>query len=257
MTCGIRGSCRCRECSSAPTDSRWRFARCRACAPCAGRGGSTSSMRTSATRTATPPMLARALAAACRSRSRCAATRRGTPACLRCVGASPRGCSGPPASLPYRARCASSRCRCPSRPSMLRVVGNGVDIERFAPRDRALSRAPLGIAPDAPVLVSVGGLVERKGFHRVIECLPDLRARHPGLVYLVVGGRESRRRLERAPARAGRFARPSRLRCASWARCRRATSPGRCPLPTCSCSRRPTKAGRTCSSRRWPAGCPS
>ena len=38
------------------------------------------------------------------------------------------------------------------------------------------------------MLVSVGGLCERKGFHRVIEVLPALRARHPGLVYLVVGG---------------------------------------------------------------------
>jgi teichuronic acid biosynthesis glycosyltransferase TuaC len=38
------------------------------------------------------------------------------------------------------------------------------------------------------VLISVGGLVERKGFHRVIECLPSLRERFPGLQYLVVGG---------------------------------------------------------------------
>jgi glycosyltransferase involved in cell wall biosynthesis len=34
----------------------------------------------------------------------------------------------------------------------------------------------------------VGGLVPRKGFHRVIELLPALRTQHPGLVYLVVGG---------------------------------------------------------------------
>ena len=69
-----------------------------------------------------------------------------------------------------------------------RVIGNGVDAERFAPRDRDAARAHLGIPANAKVLVSVGGLVERKGFHRVIECLPALRARHPGLVYLVVGG---------------------------------------------------------------------
>jgi len=41
---------------------------------------------------------------------------------------------------------------------------------------------------DAKVLVSVGGLVERKGFHRVIELLPDLVALFPDLHYLVVGG---------------------------------------------------------------------
>lgn len=68
------------------------------------------------------------------------------------------------------------------------VVGNGVDTERFAPVDRARAREVLGLAENAPVLVSVGGLVERKGFHRVIELLPRLRERWPGLTYLIVGG---------------------------------------------------------------------
>jgi len=53
---------------------------------------------------------------------------------------------------------------------------------------RAEARRALGLPHDAPVLVSVGTLVERKGFHRVIELLPALRQKHPGLVYLVVGG---------------------------------------------------------------------
>jgi len=68
------------------------------------------------------------------------------------------------------------------------VVGNGVDSERFRPRDRARARAALGLPRDVPVLISVGTLVERKGFHRVIECLPGLRERCPDLRYLVVGG---------------------------------------------------------------------
>lgn len=67
-------------------------------------------------------------------------------------------------------------------------VGNGVDIDKFRPMERGPARARLGLAADAPVLVSVGGLVERKGFHRVIEVLPALRRRFPALVYLVVGG---------------------------------------------------------------------
>ncbi|WP_164962618.1 glycosyltransferase [Rubrivivax sp. JA1026] len=70
----------------------------------------------------------------------------------------------------------------------VQVVGNGVDLARFAPLPRGEARAALGLAADAPVLVSVGGLCERKGFHRVIERLPALRERFPGLVYLVVGG---------------------------------------------------------------------
>ena len=70
----------------------------------------------------------------------------------------------------------------------VRVVGNGVDLQKFHPIPRAEARAALGLPTNAPILVSVGGLVERKGFHRVIDLLPALRAQFPGLVYLVVGG---------------------------------------------------------------------
>ena len=38
------------------------------------------------------------------------------------------------------------------------------------------------------MLISIGALVERKGFHRVIEVLPELLAKQPNLHYLVVGG---------------------------------------------------------------------
>jgi glycosyltransferase involved in cell wall biosynthesis len=41
---------------------------------------------------------------------------------------------------------------------------------------------------EAKVLITVGGLVERKGFHRVIACLPVLLKKHPNLHYLIVGG---------------------------------------------------------------------
>jgi glycosyltransferase involved in cell wall biosynthesis len=68
------------------------------------------------------------------------------------------------------------------------VIGNGVDVRSFSPIARAEARRRLGIAPDAQVLVSIGALVERKGFHRVIELLPSLLAQFPRLHYLVVGG---------------------------------------------------------------------
>lgn len=70
----------------------------------------------------------------------------------------------------------------------IRVIGNGVDSQRFRPHDRAAARAELEIPEDAPVLISVGTLVERKGFHRVIDCLPGLQAKYPNLRYLIVGG---------------------------------------------------------------------
>lgn len=73
-------------------------------------------------------------------------------------------------------------------PEHIRVVGNGVDLQKFSPLARAAARRALQLPDDAPVLVTVGALVERKGFHRVIELLPSLRRRFPGLNYLIVGG---------------------------------------------------------------------
>lgn len=70
----------------------------------------------------------------------------------------------------------------------VRVVGNGVDLDRFQAVDRAEARQRLDIASDAKVLIGVGGLIERKGFHRVIPLLRTLRLRVPSLVYLIVGG---------------------------------------------------------------------
>ncbi len=68
------------------------------------------------------------------------------------------------------------------------VVGNGVDADRFTPEPRQEARARYHLPADAKVLITVGGLVERKGFHRVIACLPELLKTHPDLHYLVVGG---------------------------------------------------------------------
>jgi teichuronic acid biosynthesis glycosyltransferase TuaC len=73
-------------------------------------------------------------------------------------------------------------------PERVEVVGNGVDITRFYPIDRAEARRALGLPLDAPVLVSVGGLCERKGFHRVIACLPALHQSDLDAHLLVVGG---------------------------------------------------------------------
>ena len=70
----------------------------------------------------------------------------------------------------------------------IKVVGNGVDGAKFHPVDRRLSRSRYRIPDRAKVLVSVGGLVPRKGFHRVLEVLPQLSVEFPDLYYLIVGG---------------------------------------------------------------------
>lgn len=68
------------------------------------------------------------------------------------------------------------------------VVGNGIDTDRFQPVARAAARARFGLPDSAKVLISVGGLVERKGMHRVIEVLPALLKHQRDLHYLIVGG---------------------------------------------------------------------
>lgn len=75
-----------------------------------------------------------------------------------------------------------------SQASGIRVVPNGVDMRRFACRDQAQARQRLGLPLKSQILITVGGLVERKGQHRVIECLPGLLQQFPQLHYLIVGG---------------------------------------------------------------------
>jgi teichuronic acid biosynthesis glycosyltransferase TuaC len=75
-----------------------------------------------------------------------------------------------------------------AEPSKIQVVGNGVDISKFSQVDRQSARAKLGLMPNAKVIVTVGGLVERKGFHRVIAALPEILKKFPDTVYLIIGG---------------------------------------------------------------------
>lgn len=63
------------------------------------------------------------------------------------------------------------------------TIRNGVDLERFSPVERYISREVLGIPEDCLVLLSVGHLVERKGHHLVIEMLLEF----PAARLLIVG----------------------------------------------------------------------
>ncbi len=64
----------------------------------------------------------------------------------------------------------------------------GLILNAFTPVDKLEARKQLGLPQNAKVLISVGALVERKGMHRVLDCLPALLDSHPDLHYLIVGG---------------------------------------------------------------------
>lgn len=70
----------------------------------------------------------------------------------------------------------------------IRVIPNGADTERFFPRPTSEARAVLGLPADRPTLISVGGINEGKGHHRIVALLPELTRHHPDLLYVIVGG---------------------------------------------------------------------
>jgi len=72
----------------------------------------------------------------------------------------------------------------------IRVLRNGVDLERFRPLDRNAIRGAMRLAGD--VIASVGHLTKRKGHHLAIDALVSL----PGATLLVVGDGEERRALQ-------------------------------------------------------------
>jgi len=73
-------------------------------------------------------------------------------------------------------------------PRRTSVIGNGVDLDRFAPDDsaRAAVRAELGIAADAVVVTFVGRLVREKGILDLADAALALRGRTE-LRFLIVG----------------------------------------------------------------------
>jgi glycosyltransferase involved in cell wall biosynthesis len=73
-------------------------------------------------------------------------------------------------------------------PSRVRTVPNGVDAEFFRPQPRREARAALGLETDGKLLLSVGHLVERKGFHHVLAALPRVARTHPDVRLAIVGG---------------------------------------------------------------------
>ena len=81
--------------------------------------------------------------------------------------------------------------------SKITVLRNGVDLQAFHPADQSEARRALGVG--GRVLVSVGGLIERKGHHRTIAALAHL----PDWQLLIAGEGPERARLLSLAARLG------------------------------------------------------
>jgi glycosyltransferase involved in cell wall biosynthesis len=85
------------------------------------------------------------------------------------------------------------------------VIGNGVDTTVFQPSQeaRAAVRARLGAAPDAPVIITVAALEERKGVQWLIRALPYIVQQFPDLQHWIIGEGDYRVALEHESAQLG------------------------------------------------------
>ena len=72
-------------------------------------------------------------------------------------------------------------------PARVEVVNMGVDMERFAPGDRAAARERLGLSIDGPLVLAVGGLTARKNPLTLLQAFARLRSTHPGAHLAFVG----------------------------------------------------------------------
>jgi teichuronic acid biosynthesis glycosyltransferase TuaC len=71
----------------------------------------------------------------------------------------------------------------------IETIPNGVDTEQFQLIDRTAARRRLGLLEHGRILVSVGHLSPRKGFHRVIRSLPRVVESCPDVRLAIVGGK--------------------------------------------------------------------
>ena len=76
----------------------------------------------------------------------------------------------------------------------IHALRNGVDLEAFRPptTERNALKAELDVPVDAPLVVSVGGLVERKGHHLTIDAV----AAQPGIHLRIAGAGEEEEALK-------------------------------------------------------------
>jgi glycosyltransferase involved in cell wall biosynthesis len=69
----------------------------------------------------------------------------------------------------------------------VRIINMGVDLRRFRVRDRAAARSERGLQEARPLVLSVGGLNERKNPLRLLQAFSLVRRRVPGAQLVFVG----------------------------------------------------------------------
>jgi len=73
-------------------------------------------------------------------------------------------------------------------PAKIEVIPNGVDTDKFHPVPQEMARAELGLPAAVPIVLCVGYMLRRKGFHLVVDAMAQVRQRHPRALLVIVGG---------------------------------------------------------------------
>jgi len=81
--------------------------------------------------------------------------------------------------------------------SKITTIPNGVDGRQFYPVETEIAREKLSISVNRQVILSVGSLIPRKGFHIVLEALSILIRRDPNINLYIIGEGPERPSLER------------------------------------------------------------
>jgi glycosyltransferase involved in cell wall biosynthesis len=69
----------------------------------------------------------------------------------------------------------------------VRVISNGVDTDRFHPRNQMEARHTLKVPPQARIVISVGGLAVHKGFLPLVRAAARLAAKIPDFRLYIIG----------------------------------------------------------------------
>ena len=88
-------------------------------------------------------------------------------------------------------------------PNKIILIENGVDLNRFREKPRSAELLERHGLEGKHILLSVGRLVERKGYDKMLMALPQILERHRDVHYVVVGEGPFRAELERIAAREG------------------------------------------------------
>jgi glycosyltransferase involved in cell wall biosynthesis len=80
--------------------------------------------------------------------------------------------------------------------SMVRVIPNGIDVDRFAACDQSQARAGLGLPPNVPIAGIVAALRTEKNHALFLRAAAEVRACLPDALFLIVGDGPERPALE-------------------------------------------------------------